>query len=130
MTDGLCTACSKGKAKTVVNVATSKFLNAKGLAQLPQKDDIGPDDSLSMIGVKKRQREPMEEKLFHFPQDVPRDDYSSESEESKHDYPQKRQKFTEAWSISTVPIKMDCIGQLVVSHADAGDVLSTIGEKR
>lgn len=45
--------CSKVNAKTVFNVATSKFLNAKALTQLPKKDDIGPDDSLSMIGVKR-----------------------------------------------------------------------------
>ena len=37
LTDGLCTTCLKVKAETVVNVATSKFLNAGALAQLPQK---------------------------------------------------------------------------------------------
>jgi hypothetical protein len=58
--------CPKGKAKTVVNVATSNFLNASVLTQLPQKHDISPDDSLSMIGVK-RWRELMEEELSHSP---------------------------------------------------------------
>lgn len=89
LTDGLCAICVKVKAKTVVNATTSKFLNASALTQLPQKHDIGPDDSLSMIGVK-RQRELMEEELSHSPQDDPCGDDSSESEESKHEFPSKR----------------------------------------
>jgi len=48
LTDGLCATC----------------LNAKALTQLPQKQEIGPGDSLSMIGVK-RQRELMEEELSY-----------------------------------------------------------------
>ena len=42
-----------------------------------------------MIGVK-RQRELMEEELSHSPQDFLCEDNYNESEESKHDYPQKR----------------------------------------
>jgi len=42
-----------------------------------------------VIGAK-RQRELMEEELSHSPQDVPCEDDSSESEESKHEFPSKR----------------------------------------
>jgi hypothetical protein len=62
--DGLCFGCSKTKTKIIVNVPTSYFLNARALTQLPQKQEIGPDDSLSMIGVK-RQRELMEGEYNH-----------------------------------------------------------------
>jgi NAD-dependent SIR2 family protein deacetylase len=48
-----CTVCSKGKAKTVVNVPVSNHLDANALAQLPSKHDIGPNDSLSVIGGKR-----------------------------------------------------------------------------
>jgi hypothetical protein len=44
-----------------------------------------------MIGAK-RQRELMEEELSHSPQDIPCEDNPSESEDSNHEYPQKRQK--------------------------------------
>jgi hypothetical protein len=42
--------CSKGKARTVANVAASGFLSASVLRQLLQKEEIHPDDSLSMVG--------------------------------------------------------------------------------
>ena len=64
LTDGLCVMCMKVKAKTLANVPTSKFLNAIALTKLPQKQEIGPSDSLSMIGGK-RQRELMEEELSY-----------------------------------------------------------------
>ncbi len=71
-----------------------------------------------MIGAK-RQRELMEEELSHSPQDAPCEDNSSESEESKHEYPQKRQKTTEAWSISTAAIQKTCVrSPLIVSCTD------------
>jgi hypothetical protein len=53
LTDCLCVMCLKVKTKTVVNVPTSGFLDASALSQLPQKHDISPDDSLSMMGVKR-----------------------------------------------------------------------------
>jgi hypothetical protein len=75
-------------------------LNAGALTQLPQKQEIGPDDSLSMIGVK-RQRELMEEELSYSPQDAQFEDNYSESKDFKNNY-QKRQKFNaEQWSFST-----------------------------
>ena len=37
----------------MVNVPTSGFLDASALSQLPQKHEISPDDSLSMMGVKR-----------------------------------------------------------------------------
>ena len=90
LTKNLCATCSKGKAKTVFNAPTSNFLDATALNKLVQRQEIGPDDSLSMIGVK-RQRELMEEELSQSPQDIHNGDYlDEESEESKHDYPQKR----------------------------------------
>jgi hypothetical protein len=64
LADGLCVTCQKVKAKTLVNGPTSNFLNAKALTQLLRKQEIGPDDSLSMVGVK-RQRELMEEELSY-----------------------------------------------------------------
>jgi hypothetical protein len=101
LTDGLCAICVKVKAKTVVNAATPNFLNASALTQLPQKQEIGPGDSLSMIGVK-RQRELMEEELSYSPQDAQSEDNYSESKDFKHNYHQKRQKFNaEQWSFST-----------------------------
>jgi hypothetical protein len=82
--------CSKGKAKTVANAPTSNFLDATALNKLAQRQEIGPDDSLSMIGVK-RQRELMEEELSQSPQDIHNGDYlDEESEESKHEFPSKR----------------------------------------
>ena len=111
--------CSKGKAKTVVNVSTSNFLDATALNKLVQRQEIGPDDSLSMIGVK-RQRELMEEELSQSPQDAPFEDNSSESEEFKHDPPQKRQKTTEFWSVSTAAIQKTRVSSpLIVSCTDA-----------
>jgi len=68
LTNSLCAICFSGKAKTVVNVSTSSFLNASVLTQLPQKQKIGPDDSASMIGVK-RQHELMEEEC-NYNQDI------------------------------------------------------------
>jgi hypothetical protein len=53
LVDGLCATCQKVKAKTLVNVPASNFLNAKALTRLPQKQEIGPDDSLSILGVKR-----------------------------------------------------------------------------
>jgi hypothetical protein len=54
-----------------------------------------------MIGAK-RQRELTEEELSHSPQDIPCEDNPSESEESKHEYPQKRQKtFNSPFTFST-----------------------------
>jgi hypothetical protein len=115
----LCAMCSKGKAKTVVNAPTSNFLDANALNKLAQRQEIGPDDSLSMIGVK-RQRELMEKELSQSPQDASCEDNSSESEESKHDPPHKRQKTTEAWSISTSAIQRTCVrSPLIVSCTDA-----------
>jgi hypothetical protein len=71
-----------------------------------------------MIGAK-RQRDLMEEELSHSPQDIPCEDNSSESEESKHDPPQKRQKTTEFWSASTAAIQKNCIrSPLIVSCTD------------
>jgi hypothetical protein len=64
LADGLCVTCQKVKAKTLADGPTSNFLNAKTLTQLPQKQEIGPGDSLSMIGVK-RQRELMGEELSY-----------------------------------------------------------------
>lgn len=54
LTDGLCSTCLKVEVKMVVNVPTSNFLNARALTQLAQKLEIGPDDSLSMAGVKRQ----------------------------------------------------------------------------
>jgi hypothetical protein len=53
LTDGLCSVCHKVKAKTATNVPTSYFFNANALTLLPPSQEIGPDDSLSMIGVKR-----------------------------------------------------------------------------
>jgi hypothetical protein len=90
LTQGLCAMCSKGKAKTVVNAPTSNFLDATALNKLVKRQEIGPDDSLSMIGSK-RERELMKEELSQSPQDIHNGDYlDEESEESKHDPPQKR----------------------------------------
>jgi hypothetical protein len=120
LTDGLCAMCVKVNPKTAVNVPAPNFLNASALTQLPQKQKIGPDDSASMIGVK-RQHELMEEELSHFPQDVPCEDNYSESEESKHDYPRKRQKSNaEKWSFSTgINHRVSAERIIVVSHTDA-----------
>jgi hypothetical protein len=120
LTDGLCAVCVKVKAKTVANVPTSNFLNASALTKLPQKQEIGPSDSLSMIGGK-RQRELMEEELSHSPKYAQFKENYSESEESKHDYPQKRQKpNAEQWSFSTgVNHRVSVERIIVVSHTDA-----------
>ena len=76
-----------------------------------------------MIG-EKRQRELMEEELFSSPQD--QDIHNgcglSESEESKHGHPQKRQKLakTEQWSLSTTTKQDTLTGPIVyVAHTDA-----------
>jgi len=37
LTDGLCTTCSKGKAKTVVSGLTSTFLDATALGKLAKR---------------------------------------------------------------------------------------------
>jgi hypothetical protein len=66
-------------------------LNAGALTQLPQKQEIGPDDSLSMIGIK-RQRDLMQGELSNPPEDALFKDNYSENEESKHEPPRKRQK--------------------------------------
>ena len=120
LTDGLCAMCVKVKAKTVANVPTSKFLNASVLTKIPQKQEIGPSDSLSMIGGK-RQRELMEEELSYSPKDAQFEENYSESEESKQDYPQKRQKSNaEQWSFSTgVNHRVSVERIIVVSHTDA-----------
>jgi hypothetical protein len=53
--DGLCSVCSKRKAKTVVDAPTSNSLNAGNLRTLPhQKHQIQPNDSVSMIGSKRQ----------------------------------------------------------------------------
>lgn len=71
-----------------------------------------------MIGVK-RQHELMEEELSNSPQDVLCEDNSSESEESKHQHPNKRQKATEVWSISTAPIQAtSMLSPLILSCTD------------
>jgi hypothetical protein len=49
LTDSLCATFLKVKTKTVVNVPTCNFLKAVALTQLPKKQDIGPDDSFSII---------------------------------------------------------------------------------
>jgi hypothetical protein len=54
LTQGLCAMCSKGKAKTVINAPTSNFLDATTLNKPAQRQEIGPDDSLSMIGFKRQ----------------------------------------------------------------------------
>lgn len=119
-TDGLCAMCVKVKAKTVAYVPTSKFLNASALTKLHQKQEIGPSDSLSMIGGK-RQRELLEEKLSYSPKDAQFEDNYSESEESKHKYTQKRQKpDAEQWYFSTgVNHRVSAERIIVVSHTDA-----------
>lgn len=53
LTDGFCFTCLKVMAKTVANGPAPNFLNAKALTRLPQKLEIGPDDSLSMAGMKR-----------------------------------------------------------------------------
>lgn len=120
LTEGLCFTCVKVKAKTVVNVPTSNFLNAGVLIQLPQKQEIGPGDSLSVIGVK-RQRELMEGELSYSPKDAQFEDNYSESEESEHKHTQKRQKpDTEQWSFGTgVNNRVSAERIIVVSHTDA-----------
>jgi hypothetical protein len=40
-------------AKTVANGPAPNFLNTKALTRIPQKLEIGPDDSLSMAGMKR-----------------------------------------------------------------------------
>lgn len=54
--------CSKGKgqAKTVVNVPAPGFLTADVLDRLPRKKEIGPNDSLSMVGTKRNRAEQLE----------------------------------------------------------------------
>jgi len=56
LTEGLCATCSKKKAKTVINAPTLNFLTVGALNQLPQRQEIGPEDCIEMIG-KKRRRE-------------------------------------------------------------------------
>jgi hypothetical protein len=61
----------------------------------------------------------MEEELSQSHQDAPCDDNYSEIEESKHDRPQKRQKTTEVWSISTASIQKTFVrSPLIVSCTD------------
>ena len=63
----------------------------------------------------------MEEELSYSPQDIPVEEGPrEENEESKNSLPQKRQKTTEVWSISTA-IKCNASAGpvLVVSHTDA-----------
>jgi hypothetical protein len=66
----------------------------------------------------------MQEELSHSPQDLLCEDNPSESEESKHSVPQKRQKVTEAWSISTTTKHHEMVGErlIVVAHTD-GDAI-------
>jgi len=69
-----------------------------------------------MIGDKRR-RELMEDELRNFPQDL------SESEESKHEHPQKRQETTRVQSFDTVPLQTTIVGHvIVVSYTDAGAI--------
>ena len=51
--DGLCAVCSKSKARTVVDVPIPRLLTANALKQLPQRREVGPDDSFSVIGNKR-----------------------------------------------------------------------------
>jgi hypothetical protein len=64
----------------------------------------------------------MEDELSHSSQDLHNGEDLSESEESKHEHPQKRQKLakTEQWSLSTM-IKQDTLaGPIVyVAQTDA-----------
>lgn len=107
LTEGLCATCSKTKAKTVINAPTSNFLTVGALNQLPRKQEIGPGDCIEMIG-KKRQRELLEDELFYFPHGHRNEEGPNESEQSKHELPQKRNKTSEAQSFSTSPTQMVC----------------------
>ena len=90
----MCNVCSKRKVKTVINGPISNFLTVGTLNQLPQRQEIGPRDCIEMIG-KKRQRELMEDELSHSQDHCNEGDLSeSESEESKHEHPQKRRSKT------------------------------------
>ena len=61
----------------------------------------------------------MEDELSHS-QDYCNEGDSNESEESKHDRPQKRKKTSGPWSFSTTPSQTTCtIHVLVVSRTDA-----------
>jgi hypothetical protein len=103
LTNGLCATCPKGKANTVINVPTSGFLTAGALNRLPQLKELGPKDSLSVIGDK-RQRELMEDELRNFPRDLKNGDDLSESEKSKHEHPKKHQKTTGVQSFDIAPL--------------------------
>jgi hypothetical protein len=78
---------------------------------------IGPNDSASAIGVK-RHHELLEEELYSSPQDH-NDGAFSESEESKHGNPQKRQKTGEGWSFSTRPVQESAEPLVIVAQTDA-----------
>jgi len=74
-----------------------------------------------MIG-KKRQRELLEDELFYFPKDYRNkgEPNESESEESKHEFSQKRNKTSDAPSSSTTPTQMASSNHVpIVFHNDA-----------
>jgi hypothetical protein len=71
----------------------------------------------------KRQRELMEDELRNFPQDLQNGENLSESEEFKHEHPQKRQGTTGVQSLDIVPLQTTKVGHvIVVSHTDAGAI--------
>ena len=54
--DGYCAKCSKGISRTAVGVPGTGLLTAGALDRLPLgKHEIGPNDSLSVIGEKRMQ---------------------------------------------------------------------------
>jgi len=64
----------------------------------------------------------MEDELSHS-QDYCNEGDSNESEESKHDRPQKRKKTSGVWSFSTTPTQTASTKHvLVVSHTDVGAI--------
>ena len=51
LNNGVCAICSKRTAKTIVGAPPTGLLTAGALEQLPlERQEIGPTDSLSMIG--------------------------------------------------------------------------------
>jgi hypothetical protein len=110
MKDGLCFSCSKGKAATIVGGPTSKFLTATILNSLGgPREEIQPNDSLSVVGDKRR-HELMEQELARFPAE----DIQSDTEPNEND-PNKR-----ASSSTALVTQATTYGKhvLVVSHLD------------
>jgi len=104
--------CSK--VKSVINVPISGLLTAGAVNKLPKQQEIGPNDSLSVIGDN-RQLELMEDELADSPKDLQNGDDFGDGGESNHEHPRSHQKTDNQPQQKIAPLPQLQVAQVINS---------------